>query len=196
MRIIPVNQAPVATVEAFFAMAGYHRNCWCQRFKTGGREWYLDAASAEARPDRFRAQSQCGNPGARQTSGLVAILDGGVIGWCGVEPRRTYVRLGQAPWKGRNEDRADPSVWAATCFVVHKDFRRRRITYALARAAVDHARASGARAIEGYPMITTPGTEITWGELHVGSRNIFAAAGLTEISRPSKRRVVMRLVFD
>lgn len=45
-------------------------------------------------------------------------------------------------------------------------------------------------------MITTPGTEITWGELHVGSRSIFAAAGFTEVSRPSKRRVVMRIEFE
>ncbi len=31
-------------------------------------------------------------------------------------------------------------------------------------------------------MITQPGREITWGELHVGSRSIFAAA---EVSRPT-----------
>ena len=53
----------------------------------------------------------------------------------------------------------------------------------------------GARALEGYPMITEPGREITWGELHVGSRSIFAAAGFTEVSRPTLRRVVMRIDF-
>jgi hypothetical protein len=36
---------------------------------------------------------------------------------------------------------------------------------------------------------------VTWGELHVGSRSIFAAAGFTEVSRPSRRRVVMRSDF-
>jgi hypothetical protein len=44
-------------------------------------------------------------------------------------------------------------------------------------------------------MITTPGQEITWGELHVGSRSIFAAARFAEVSRPSLRRVVMRIDF-
>ncbi len=43
-------------------------------------------------------------------------------------------------------------------------------------------------------MLTEPGKEITWGELHVGSRNAFAAAGFREVARPTKRRVVMR--FD
>jgi hypothetical protein len=44
-------------------------------------------------------------------------------------------------------------------------------------------------------MITEPGQEIAWGELHVGSRSIFAAAGFTEVSRPTPRRVVMRIDF-
>jgi hypothetical protein len=52
-----------------------------------------------------------------------------------------------------------------------------------------------ARALEGYPMITHPGQEVTWGELHVGSRSIFAAAGFAEVSRPTLRRVVMRIDF-
>src|SRR5262249_30370782 len=46
----------------------------------------------------------------------------------------------------------------------------------------------GAHALEGYPMITQPRQEITWGELHVGSRSIYAAAGFTEVSRPTLPR--------
>jgi hypothetical protein len=42
-------------------------------------------------------------------------------------------------------------------------------------------------------MLTEPGKEITWGELCVGSRNAFAAAGFREVTRPTKRRVVMRI---
>ena len=56
-------------------------------------------------------------------------------------------------------------------------FRRRGVSRALARAAVDFARERGARALEGYPMITEKGKEITWGELYRGSRSIFEAAG-------------------
>jgi hypothetical protein len=60
---------------------------------------------------------------------------------------------------------------------------------------LDFARERGARALEGYPMLTEPGKEITWGELHVGSRSIFAAAGFAEVSRPTLRRFVMRIDF-
>ena len=44
-------------------------------------------------------------------------------------------------------------------------------------------------------MLTEPGKEIAWGEFHVGSRTIFADAGFTEVSRPTLRRVVMRIDF-
>ena len=66
----------------------------------------------------------------------------------------------------------------------------------LARAAVEYARARGARALEGYPMITKPGQTVALvGELHVGTRSIFEAAGFAEVSHPTRRRVVMRIDF-
>ena len=71
----------------------------------------------------------------------------------------------------------------------------KRIAYALAQAAVEHAKRRGARALEAYPIVAEPGKEITWDEIHVGSPSIFEAAGLTEVSRPSKRRRVLRIEF-
>ena len=44
-------------------------------------------------------------------------------------------------------------------------------------------------------MITEVGKVITWGELHVGARQVFEDAGFTEVSHPTKRRVVMRIDF-
>jgi hypothetical protein len=82
-----------------------------------------------------------------------------------------------------------------TCFVTRAGSRHRGVSRALARAAVDFARERGAHSLEGYPMITQPGQEITWDELRVGSRSIFADAGFTEVSHPSLRRVVMRIEF-
>jgi GNAT superfamily N-acetyltransferase len=98
-------------------------------------------------------------------------------------------------WEGRFEDKTDGTVWAVTCFVTRAGYRRRGVSRALARAAVDFARERGARAIEGYPMLVEPGQNVIWGELHVGTRSIFDAAGFDEVSHPSKRRVVMRIDF-
>ena len=83
-----------------------------------------------------------------------------------------------------------------TCFVVRKGYRGRGLTYPLARATIDFARERGARALEASPMITQPGKEITWGEVHVGARQVFEDAGFEEVSRPTVRRVVMRIDFE
>ena len=45
-------------------------------------------------------------------------------------------------------------------------------------------------------MITTPGHDITWGELSVGPQGAFAAAGFRQVTHPTTRRLVMRLDFD
>jgi GNAT superfamily N-acetyltransferase len=87
-------------------------------------------------------------------------------------------------------------VWPVTCLVVRAGFRRRGLTYALADAAVRHARERGARALEAYPMITEPGKEVTWGELNVGARQVFEEVGFAQVSRPTVRRVVLRIDLD
>ena len=150
---------------------------------------------AEERAFRLRAQTDCDHPESETTSGLVAYIDGEPAGWCAVEPRTAYPRLllkTRVPWEGRSEDKTDDSVWAVTCFVTRTGFRRRGISRALARAAVDLARERGARALEGYPMIAHEGLPV---EIHVGTRSIFAAAGFTEVAHPTLRRVVMRIDF-
>ncbi|HEX7167875.1 MAG TPA: GNAT family N-acetyltransferase [Acidimicrobiales bacterium] len=111
-----------------------------------------------------------------------------------VEPRASSPHWPARAWCGAgHEDKSADDVWAITCFVVRAGHRRSGLMYALAEAARDHAFAHGARAVEGYPMVTVPGQDVTWGELHVGSRKVFAAAGFVEVTRPSVRRAVMRI---
>lgn len=150
---------------------------------------------AKERAFRLREQTDCGQPESDTTSGLVAYLDGEPVGWCAVEPRTAYqrpLRSSQVPWSGRDEDKADASVWAVTCLFARAGFRQRGASRSLARAAVPFVRERGACAIEGYPITTKAVIE---EELHVGTCGIFTAAGFTEVSRPTLRRVVMRIDF-
>jgi GNAT superfamily N-acetyltransferase len=195
LTIVPANHASWADLQAIFGTAGYPGMCYCQHFKTRDRHW--SSLSDEERRTRLRTQTHCDDPRAPATTGLVAYLGTEPVGWVAVEPRAAYPRLlrSRTVWSGRQEDRADDSIWAVTCFVTRQGYRKRGVTYALAAAAADFARDHGARALEAYPVITTPGKEITWGELYVGSRQVFADAGFTEVSHPSPRRVVMRIDF-
>ena len=72
-------------------------------------------------------------------------------------------------------------------------YRKRGVGRALVQAAVDFARERGARALEGYPIVTK---QVISEELHVGTVGMFSRAGFTEVSRPTPRRMVMRIDFD
>jgi len=194
VAIVPANEASWADLVAIFGTADAG-HCQCQRFKVVG--WIWRDSTQEQRTAMLRAQTACGNPDAAATSGLVAYVDGEPAGWVAVEPRIAYpkLRTSRVPWTGRAEDKDDDGVWAITCFAVRKGYRGRGLTYLLAEATIDFARERGARALEAYPMITPPGKEITWGEVHVGARQVFEDAGFQEISHPTVRRVVMRIDF-
>jgi peroxiredoxin/GNAT superfamily N-acetyltransferase len=198
ITVVPASEASWEDIREVFGTRGDPARCWCQRYKMApGESWA--AVGADELAHRFRTQTDWGDgaPGAA-AAGLVAYLDGAPAGWCAVEPRTAYPRLlrnARVPWEGRDEDKDDDSVWAVTCFVIRtRGYRRRGVSRALVRAAVDHARDRGARALEGYPMIGAEGAIA--GELHVGLRSAFAAAGFTEVARPGRRRVVMRIDFQ
>jgi GNAT superfamily N-acetyltransferase len=189
---VPANAASWEDLQTVLGTRGPAARCQCQRYKLQRRESFA-SFPVEERASRLRRQTDCGHPGPGPTSGLVAYLGAEPVGWCAVEPRPAYdglVRNNRVPWAGRAEDRTDDSVWAVTCVFTRAGFRKRGVSRALARAAVAFARESGARALEAYPMTTK--TAIL-EELHVGTVSVFTDAGLTEVSRPSPRRVVMRL---
>ena len=195
MRIVPANEASWEDLQAVFGTRGSAARCQCQRFKLRPREAFRNFP-VEERAARLRAQTDSGHPDAEATAGLVAYLDEEPVGWCAVEPRTAYeglLRNNRVPWEGRGEDKADDSVWAVTCVFTRAGFRKRGVSRALVRAAVDFARERGARALEGYPITTK---DVILEELGVGTDGVFAAAGFSEVSRPTKRRTVMRIDFE
>ncbi len=189
LRIVPANEATWEDLQAVFGTRGDPSRCWCQRYKMRPHEGWGSVGSA-ALADRLQEQTVCGQPQSATTTGLVAYVDGEPAGWCAVDPRPANGRLlshCRVPWTGRSEDKTDDSVWAVTCFVTRAGFRRRGISRALARAAVDFARRRGAHALEGYPHVSEFG--------HVGTPGVFAAAGLIEVGRPTNKRILMRIDF-
>ena len=65
-------------------------------------------------------------------------------GRCDSAARRSSPRTREEPWD-------DDSVWAVTCFVVRREHRGQGLNARLLEAAIDFARAHGARVIEAYP---------------------------------------------
>jgi len=196
IRVVPANQVPWEDLRRIMAPPGDAHGCQCQWFKLDKQGWR--AGSREQREASLREQAACGLPDSPATSGLVAYLGDEPVGWVAVEPRTAYERLRRmrTPWTGRDEDASDDGVWAITCFQVRAEFRRRGVSVALARAAVDFARERGARAVEGYPTVVQAGTDVRPDDLYVGTVSTFAGAGFAEVSAPSTRRRVMRVDFS
>jgi GNAT superfamily N-acetyltransferase len=194
ISVAPANEASWEDLQTIFGTRGAAAGCQCQRYKLRRGEAFRKFP-VEERAARLREQTECGHPESDTTSGLVAYLDGEPVGWCAVEPRTAFiglVRNARVPWEGREENKADDTVWAVTCLFTRAGFRKRGVSRALARAAVDFARERGARALEAYPMTTK---DVIVEELHVGTESVFADAGFAEVSRPTLRRVVVRIDF-
>lgn len=192
LEVVPAHRAPWEDLVQVFGTRGTGQRCWCQRYKLFPGESF-GGFPAEERAERMREQTGCDVPGSTETSGLVAYDDGTPVGWAAVEPRPRFhglVRHQKVPWAGRDEDRADESVWAITCLFVRSGHRRRGVSRELAHAAVAYAREAGARAVEAYPMTTTRAID---EELHVGLLEVYLEAGLREVARPTARRAVVRL---
>ncbi|HRN30280.1 MAG TPA: GNAT family N-acetyltransferase, partial [Terrimesophilobacter sp.] len=112
--------------------------------------------------------------------GLVAHIDGEAAGWVRIGPRTRQARIARTKNIAANTNHPldDDSVWAITCFSIPKEHRGKGVTAALLDAAIDHARASGARTIEAYPT-DTGGTKRPANDLYLGTLTTYLGAGFT-----------------
>ena len=188
LRIIPAGEAPFADVESVFGTKGDPAGCWCQWYKLP-RVNFGSATRDELR-DRLAAQLAEPTPGP----GLLAYDGDTPVGWCAVEPRPALERLPFSPVASASpdDDFSDAGVWSVSCFVIPRAFRRRGVAGALAEAAVDYARAHGARVIEAYAVDPAARTKPPAADLFPGTVSMFLAAGFDEVARPKPHRVVMQ----
>ncbi|GAA5204687.1 GNAT family N-acetyltransferase [Microbacterium jejuense] len=125
---------------------------------------------------------------------LIAYVDGEAAGWVRVGPRTRQVRLARTRnFAASEEDWDDADVWAVTCFVVRKEHRNRGLTAKLLDAAIDHARAGGARVVEAYPSDPNAGKRIPVNDLYRGVLSTFEAAGFREVARPRPGLAIVSL---
>ena len=191
VRVLPADEAGFLAIQSLFSEGGPAARCQCQRHQLHPRESFA-RQPVEVRAERLREQVAGNDVGGARSCGLVAFLDEDPAGWCRVQPRCSYRGLvrQRVPWDGRREDRTDPAVWALTCLFVRPGHRHQGVSRALVAAALDAARTGGARFLEVYPMATADALS---DELHPGLLPVFLDAGFDEVTRPTKRRAVVRL---
>ena len=143
--------------------------CWCLNYRIPSKE--SRSLLGPARGARMRQLIDRGPPG-------VLAYDGDeVVGWAAVAPRAetTFARSRVIPHLD------DLDVWSVFCFRVRPGHRATGIAHHLLRGAVGLAEASGAPAIEGYPL-DNHDQRIDTTMAYVGTVGLFEAAGFTRAS--------------
>ncbi len=169
-------------LETLFGERGASGGCWCM--------WW------RLKRSQFKQQKGEGNKRAfkkivasGEVPGILAYANGQPVGWCALAPREHYSVLENSRILQPVDDQP---VWSITCFFVAQPFRRRGITVALLRAAVEYAGKHGAKIVEGYPVEPKQGKApdvFVWS----GLASAFRQAGFVEVLRRSETRPIMRI---
>jgi GNAT superfamily N-acetyltransferase len=161
-------------------------HCWCVLWRDG-----------QGPADRNKAALK-GTVDEGRYPGLVAYIDGRPVGWVAVAPRADHSRLERSRQYGPTP--GDHDVFAVTCFYVDRDVRGTGVASALLDAAIDHARLSGATALDAFPKKSLAPHALASRRAEENAswmrrRASFEARGFVTI-RDGGARTVMRLRFD
>ncbi|WP_431804036.1 GNAT family N-acetyltransferase [Microbacterium sp. bgisy203] len=188
IRIEPASDERFTDVEHALTGGGDGASCWCQWWMLRNKDF--DATTAIEKRELLRTDLRAPIPSA-----LLAYVGDEAVGWVKVASRPAQPRLeATRDIRQSPEPIDDASVWAITCFVVRKEHRGEGIADALLAAAVAHARANGARVIEGYPVDTSVKTTSPNALFH-GALSSFLGAGFTEVARPKPARPIVSLTL-
>jgi GNAT superfamily N-acetyltransferase len=178
VAVQPVTERLWPALVDLFGRGGASNGCWCM-YWIFGPDYHR-----RARELNRRALERAATDGP--PPGLLAFDETGrALGWCRLTPRAELAWLTQ-----RLPPVDDLLVWSLPCFYVRRGARRTGVMTALIGAATEHARVSGAPAMEAYPVDTSvPGST---GNVFTGTVDAFERAGFTVMARLGTARAVMR----
>ena len=156
---------------------GGHRNtpaygCWCM--------YWRDRSLGHGEPKK-RRMAELVRTG--REPGLLAYDDLVPVGWVSVAPREDFAALLRSPQYRPRDD--DEGVWSIVCFAIDRYSRRTGVAAALLDAAVEHAFARGASAVEAYPHVSDPAD-------YMGSVELYERASFERVRDANKRAIYRR----
>ncbi|HZF16995.1 MAG TPA: GNAT family N-acetyltransferase [Steroidobacteraceae bacterium] len=132
-------------IETLFGERGACAGCWCMFWRVPGSRTQWQARLGERNKRAFRRLVEAG-----RVRGCLAFAGRDPIGWVSIGPKIEF------PYFERSRSipaSADAREWCVTCFYVPARWRSKGVASSLLAAAVELAGKSGARLIEGYPLV-------------------------------------------
>ena len=190
MIVRPLTSERWEDVATLFGPSGAYGHCWCTWWRQPGSQFDAGCAHGGAgNRDLLRSLTDDG-----RVPGLIGYLDEQPIGWVSVAPLSEFGRVLRSPTL-KPSDEVRPDDWAIVCFWIPRAHRGRGIARELLDAAVAHARSSGARRVEAYP-IPTDGARRESSGLFTGTLGMFTDAGFTVARSRKESRPVVELRLD
>lgn len=127
-----------------------------------------------------------------KAQGLLAYVDGKVVGWCSAGSRANYRNLHGYPGEASHNE----SVGSILCFVVSAPFRGQGIATRLVEAATDCFQRDGLQVAEAYPRTLDPTVNNPYNTPpehlnYRGSMQMFLKAGF-KIHQQLERHAIVR----
>jgi predicted GNAT family acetyltransferase len=173
--------------EDLFGKQGACYGCWCTHFRLPPA--IRRENDRQRNKDHIRARIEAGPP-----PGLLAFAGDRAIGWMQIGPRADvpeWNNAGRASAPLEPDHRADPGVWAISCFFIRTSARGRGLSHRLVEAGIAYARENGARLLEACPMDLSKDSRSIG--LFVGSTRVFEKAGFTRVAERKAGRPLVRL---
>ncbi|PZM16823.1 GNAT family N-acetyltransferase [Rhizobium tubonense] len=173
--------------ETLFGPSGACYGCWCTHFRIPTAERKLMDGDAKKQFMKSRVM-------AGPAPGVLGYIGKRPVAWVQVGARSELPKWNSLNTVSRPLDSADaddPAVWAISCFFMNARDRGNGYSHRMLSAAVEFARSSGARIVEGCPIERTKQSKSVG--LYVGSVRIFEAAGFSEVAKRKDGRPLMRL---
>ena len=189
----PLTPDRLDDFEKLFGPRGACGGCWCMW-------WRLSRADYEQRKGAGNRAAMRRLIRSGAEPGVIALSDDQAVGWCGVGPRSSYIRLNRSrilrPVRGEPgpAPAAEGRVWSVVCFYVARDHRNQGVSARLLEGAAGLARRRGATTLEGYPLdpAKSPAGRIPDLFAFPGIASTFVAAGFREVARRSPGRPIMQ----
>lgn len=188
VTVHPVTSDRWEELAAFFGPSGAFGHCWCTWWRQTSAEFSRGAEKQGAGNRSLMHEIVA----AGSEPGLLAYRDGQAVGWISVAPRPQFGRILRSRRIGPAPEEADDElVWSVVCFWIPRQERGKGVANDLLKAAVDHARARGAKTLEAYPVDTAGGRHPA-ANVFTGTLAMFKRAGFHEVDRPRGAQLVVR----
>jgi GNAT superfamily N-acetyltransferase len=181
LTIRPLTPDRWPALEDLFGEQGPVSRCWCMYWRIGN--------DYRQRPRQANKAAFCELVTRGPPPGLLAFGGDLAVGWCQLTPRAALPWLDHT-WRLKRVD--DLPVWSISCFYIRKGYRKRGVTSALIRAALEMAKQAGAPAVEAYPLDASLSPSAT----STGYVSTFERAGFKVVARHVAPRPIMRYEFE